>query len=138
MVFFYLTPSCSSFVFCYVVLFVSVLNISFEKLLLRFWWFTSKTFQDLEQLAAELRADIVYSVSKTEGHLSSSLGVIELSVALHHVFNAPDDKIIWDVGHQVEILNNSRRISMLSLELHILSSSGYSYDQALYFPGMRT
>lgn len=56
--------------------------------------------QDLEQLAAELRADIVYSVSKTGGHLSSSLGVIELSVALHHVFNTPDDRIIWDVGHQ--------------------------------------
>lgn len=57
--------------------------------------------QDLEQLAAELRADIVYSVSKTGGHLSSSLGVMELSVALHHVFNTPEDKIIWDVGHQV-------------------------------------
>ncbi|EEF29996.1 probable 1-deoxy-D-xylulose-5-phosphate synthase 2, chloroplastic [Ricinus communis] len=56
--------------------------------------------QDLEQLAAELRADIVHSVSKTGGHLSSSLGVVELSVALHHVFNTPDDKIIWDVGHQ--------------------------------------
>ncbi|KAI4328121.1 hypothetical protein L6164_020503 [Bauhinia variegata] len=56
--------------------------------------------QDLEQLAAELRAEIVYSVSKTGGHLSSSLGVVELSVALHHVFNTPDDKIIWDVGHQ--------------------------------------
>lgn len=58
-------------------------------------------FQDLEQLAAELRADIVYSVSKTGGHLSSSLGVVELAVALHHVFNTPEDKIIWDVGHQV-------------------------------------
>ncbi|NP_001408955.1 1-deoxy-D-xylulose-5-phosphate synthase 2, chloroplastic [Hevea brasiliensis] len=56
--------------------------------------------QDLEQLAAELRADIVYSVSKTGGHLSSSLGVVELAVALHHVFSTPDDKIIWDVGHQ--------------------------------------
>lgn len=56
--------------------------------------------QDLEQLAAELRADIVHSVSNTGGHLSSSLGVVELSVALHHVFNTPDDKIIWDVGHQ--------------------------------------
>ncbi|XP_059671070.1 probable 1-deoxy-D-xylulose-5-phosphate synthase 2, chloroplastic [Cornus florida] len=56
--------------------------------------------QDLEQLAAELRADIVYTVSKTGGHLSASLGVIELAVALHHVFNTPDDKIIWDVGHQ--------------------------------------
>lgn len=58
--------------------------------------------QDLEQLAAELRVDIVYSVSQSGGHLSSSLGVVELAVALHHVFNTPDDKIIWDVGHQVQ------------------------------------
>ncbi|KAK4761442.1 hypothetical protein SAY87_029326 [Trapa incisa] len=56
--------------------------------------------QDLEQLAAELRADIVYTVSKTGGHLSSSLGVVELALALHQVFNTPEDKIIWDVGHQ--------------------------------------
>lgn len=56
--------------------------------------------QDLEQLAAELRMDIVHSVSKTGGHLSANLGVVELSVALHHVFNTPEDKIIWDVGHQ--------------------------------------
>ncbi|KAF9678610.1 hypothetical protein SADUNF_Sadunf07G0052400 [Salix dunnii] len=56
--------------------------------------------QDLERLASELRADIVYSVAKTGGHLSSSLGVVELAVALHHVFNTPEDKIIWDVGHQ--------------------------------------
>ncbi|KAM3283220.1 putative 1-deoxy-D-xylulose-5-phosphate synthase 2, chloroplastic [Capsicum baccatum] len=55
---------------------------------------------DLEQLAAELRAEIVYSVAKTGGHLSSSLGVVDLTVALHHVFNTPEDKIIWDVGHQ--------------------------------------
>ncbi|KAK9096848.1 hypothetical protein Sjap_022345 [Stephania japonica] len=55
---------------------------------------------ELEQLAAELRADVVYSVSKTGGHLSSSLGVVELTVALHHVFNTPEDRIIWDVGHQ--------------------------------------
>lgn len=46
--------------------------------------------------------DIVHSVSQTGGHLSSSLGVVELSVALHHVFSTPDDKIIWDVGHQVQ------------------------------------
>ncbi|XP_073143409.1 1-deoxy-D-xylulose-5-phosphate synthase 2, chloroplastic-like [Henckelia pumila] len=56
--------------------------------------------KDLEQLAAEVRAEIVYSVSKTGGHLSSSLGVVELTVALHHVFDCPEDKIIWDVGHQ--------------------------------------
>ncbi|MFS8034550.1 putative 1-deoxy-D-xylulose-5-phosphate synthase [Helianthus anomalus] len=56
--------------------------------------------KDLEQLAAELRVDIVYSVANTGGHLSSSLGVVELAVALHHVFNTPEDRIIWDVGHQ--------------------------------------
>ncbi|URD98390.1 Dehydrogenase E1 component [Musa troglodytarum] len=56
--------------------------------------------EDLEQLAAELRAEIVFSVSKTGGHLSASLGVVELAVALHHVFNTPEDKIFWDVGHQ--------------------------------------
>ncbi|KAJ4850911.1 hypothetical protein Tsubulata_039127 [Turnera subulata] len=58
------------------------------------------SIQDLEQLASELRQDIVFTVSNTGGHLSSSLGVVELSVALHHVFNTPEDKIIWDVGHQ--------------------------------------
>lgn len=69
-------------------------------------WFTHSYrtifLQDLEQLAAELRMDIVHSVSQTGGHLSFSLGVVELSVALHHVFSTPDDKIIWDVGHQVQ------------------------------------
>ncbi|XP_047310950.1 probable 1-deoxy-D-xylulose-5-phosphate synthase 2, chloroplastic [Impatiens glandulifera] len=58
------------------------------------------SIQDLEQLAAELRADIIYSVSQSGGHLSSSLGVIELTISLHHIFNTPNDKIIWDVGHQ--------------------------------------
>ncbi|XP_019445373.1 PREDICTED: probable 1-deoxy-D-xylulose-5-phosphate synthase 2, chloroplastic [Lupinus angustifolius] len=58
------------------------------------------SIQDLEQLAAELRADIVHTVSNIGGHLSSNLGVVELSVALHHVFSTPEDKIIWDVGHQ--------------------------------------
>ncbi|EXB94553.1 putative 1-deoxy-D-xylulose-5-phosphate synthase [Morus notabilis] len=56
--------------------------------------------EELGILADEIREDIVYTVSKTGGHLSSSLGVAELTVALHHVFNTPEDKIIWDVGHQ--------------------------------------
>ncbi|KAL4654565.1 hypothetical protein ACB092_01G388700 [Castanea dentata] len=56
--------------------------------------------EELEVLANELREEIVYTVSRTGGHLSSSLGVAELTVALHHVFDCPDDKIIWDVGHQ--------------------------------------
>lgn len=58
------------------------------------------SIQELQSLADELREEIVYTVAKTGGHLSSSLGVAELTVALHHVFNTPDDKIIWDVGHQ--------------------------------------
>ncbi|XP_042506665.1 probable 1-deoxy-D-xylulose-5-phosphate synthase 2, chloroplastic [Macadamia integrifolia] len=58
------------------------------------------SIRDLEQLAAELRAETVYNVSKTGGHLSASLGVVELTVALHYVFDTPEDKIIWDVGHQ--------------------------------------
>ncbi len=55
---------------------------------------------DLPQLAAELRAELIDAVSQTGGHLGAGLGVVELTVALHHVFNTPDDRIIWDVGHQ--------------------------------------
>lgn len=60
--------------------------------------------QELKQLADELRSDVIFNVSKTGGHLGSSLGVVELTVALHFVFNAPQDRILWDVGHQVPIL----------------------------------
>ncbi|KAL1803841.1 hypothetical protein DCAR_0935525 [Daucus carota subsp. sativus] len=56
--------------------------------------------KELKQLADELRSDVIFNVSKTGGHLGSSLGVVELTVALHYVFNAPQDKILWDVGHQ--------------------------------------
>jgi len=55
---------------------------------------------DLKQLSYELRWETIEQVSRTGGHLSSSLGVTELTVALHYVFNAPDDKIVWDVAHQ--------------------------------------
>ena len=54
----------------------------------------------LPQLAQELRAFVLESVSKTGGHLSSNLGTVELTIALHHVFNTPDDRLVWDVGHQ--------------------------------------
>lgn len=47
--------------------------------------------------------DLIHTVAKTGGHLGSSLGVVELTVAMHHVFNTPEDKIIWDVGHQAYI-----------------------------------
>jgi 1-deoxy-D-xylulose-5-phosphate synthase len=56
--------------------------------------------KQLPQLAKELRAFLIESVSQTGGHLSSNLGVVELTIALHYVFNTPDDRLVWDVGHQ--------------------------------------
>src|SRR5512132_928722 len=56
--------------------------------------------QDLQQVADELRAETINAVAVTGGHLGASLGVIELTVALHYIFDTPDDKLIWDVGHQ--------------------------------------
>ena len=56
--------------------------------------------RQLNQLATELRAFIVDSVAATGGHLSSNLGTVELTIALHYVFKTPDDRLIWDVGHQ--------------------------------------
>ena len=58
------------------------------------------SIDELRQLADELRSDTVRNVSITGGHLGASLGVVELTVAIHHVFNTPDDRLIWDVGHQ--------------------------------------
>jgi len=56
--------------------------------------------EQLKQLADELRAEVISAVSVTGGHLGAGLGVVELTVAIHAVFNTPDDKLIWDVGHQ--------------------------------------
>lgn len=72
---------------------------------------------DLKPLADELRAFVIDSVSKTGGHLSSNLGTVELTVALHYVFNTPEDRLVWDVGHQTyphKILTG-RRDRMASL-----------------------
>ncbi|MEO3998434.1 1-deoxy-D-xylulose-5-phosphate synthase [Mesorhizobium sp. CAU 1732] len=55
---------------------------------------------ELPQLASELRTELIDAVSQTGGHLGAGLGVVELTVALHYVFDTPDDRIIWDVGHQ--------------------------------------
>lgn len=55
---------------------------------------------DLRQLADELRAETIHAVSHTGGHLGAGLGVVELTLALHYVFNTPEDRLIWDVGHQ--------------------------------------
>ena len=56
--------------------------------------------KDLKQIAEELRQKTIHAVSKTGGHLGAGLGVVELTVAVHYVFNTPDDKLLWDVGHQ--------------------------------------
>ena len=78
----------------------------------------------LKQLADELRAYLLDTVSKTGGHLSSNLGTVELTVALHYVFNTPDDRLVWDVGHQTyphkiltgrrERMNSLRQLGGLS------------------------
>lgn len=73
--------------------------------------------KQLPQLAQELRTFLIESVARTGGHLASNLGVVELTIALHYVFNTPDDKLVWDVGHQTyphKILTG-RREKMQSL-----------------------
>ena len=56
--------------------------------------------EDLPHLAAEIRSLIIETVARTGGHLASSLGVVELTIALHYVFTTPRDLLVWDVGHQ--------------------------------------
>lgn len=58
------------------------------------------TPQQLEQLCTELRAFLLYTVGQTGGHFGAGLGVVELTVALHYVYNTPEDRLVWDVGHQ--------------------------------------
>lgn len=73
--------------------------------------------KQLVELAQELRLFLIDSVAKTGGHLASNLGVVELTIALHYVFNTPDDRLVWDVGHQTyphKILTG-RREQMQSL-----------------------
>ena len=76
--------------------------------------------RQLPQLADELRAFLVESVARTGGHLSSNLGTVELTVALHHVFDTPHDRLVWDVGHQTyphKVLTG-RRAGMARLRMH--------------------
>ncbi len=56
--------------------------------------------EDLKQVSTELREELIDAVSTTGGHLGAGLGVVELTIALHYVFNTPNDKLVWDVGHQ--------------------------------------
>ena len=75
--------------------------------------------KQLPQLAHELREFLIESVSKTGGHLSSNLGTVELTIALHYVFNTPEDRLVWDVGHQTyahKVLTG-RRAGMAKLRM---------------------
>ncbi|MBG7353862.1 1-deoxy-D-xylulose-5-phosphate synthase [Pseudomonas aeruginosa] len=68
---------------------------------------------DLETLAAELRQYLLYTVGQTGGHFGAGLGVVELTIALHYVFDTPDDRLVWDVGHQAyphKILTERREL----------------------------
>ncbi|MDP1635823.1 MAG: 1-deoxy-D-xylulose-5-phosphate synthase N-terminal domain-containing protein, partial [Gallionellaceae bacterium] len=75
--------------------------------------------EQLPQLARELREFLVESVSKTGGHLSSNLGTVELTIALHTVFNTPEDRLVWDVGHQTYVhkILTGRRAAMSGLRM---------------------
>ena len=72
---------------------------------------------DLPALATELRNFLIQSVGRTGGHLAASLGTVELTIALHYVFNTPDDRLVWDVGHQAYIhkILTERRTAMSTL-----------------------
>lgn len=76
--------------------------------------------RELKDLATQLRTFILESVSHTGGHLSSNLGTVELTLALHYVFNTPDDRLIWDVGHQsyAHKILTGRREQMAGLRQH--------------------
>ena len=58
------------------------------------------SIKELDLLSYEIRDFLISNISKTGGHLASNLGVVELSIALHKVFDTPKDKLVWDVGHQ--------------------------------------
>ena len=96
--------------------------------------------EELPELARELRHFMVRSVAKTGGHLSSSLGAVELAIALHYVFNTPYDRIIWDVGHQAyahKILTG-RREGMATLRKHHLEGENDRWAIAVIGDGALT
>lgn len=86
--------------------------------------FRSFSLVQLERLAQELRRYIINIVATKEGHLGASLGVVELTIALHYVFNTPDDRLIWDVGHQAyghKILTGRKDIFHTNRQLNGIS-----------------
>ena len=89
---------------------------------------------DLPALAQEIREEIVTTVSKIGGHLASSLGVVELTLALHYAFDTPRDRLIWDVGHQTYAhkLITGRRKDFATLRQHGGLSGFTSRDESEY------
>jgi len=90
--------------------------------------------ESLPQLAAELRTFLLESVSRTGGHLSSNLGTVELTIALHYVFDTPYDRLVWDVGHQTyahKVLTGRRR-GMDTLRMHGGVSGFPKRSESLY------
>src|ERR1035438_9782238 len=67
-------------------------------------------FAQMDELAEEIREFLIQTLSKTGGHLGRNLGVVELTLALHMVFNTPDDKMLFDVSHQAYIRSEERRV----------------------------
>ncbi|WP_308265744.1 1-deoxy-D-xylulose-5-phosphate synthase N-terminal domain-containing protein [Prevotella sp.] len=65
------------------------------------------TADELQTLSCDIRKFLIDSVSKTGGHLASNLGIVELTIGLHKVFDSPRDKIVWDVGHQSYVKGKS-------------------------------
>ncbi|MDR2736633.1 MAG: 1-deoxy-D-xylulose-5-phosphate synthase [Gracilibacteraceae bacterium] len=90
--------------------------------------------EEVRQLADEIRDEMISVVSKNGGHLASNLGVVELTIALHRVFDAPHDKIIWDVGHQsyVHKLLTGRREQFASLRCHNGLSGFPRLEESVY------
>ena len=98
--------------------------------------------KELKQLTEELRKELIDVVSTTGGHLGAGLGVVELTVALHYVFDTPKDKLVWDVGHQAyphkiitgrkniirtlrksgafQVLQKDQKVNMIPSEQHIV------------------
>ena len=82
------------------------------------------TSEQLLILADELRGYLLFSVGHSGGHFGAGLGTIELTIALHYVFNTPDDKLVWDVGHQAyghKILTGRKDIFETNRQLHGIS-----------------
>jgi 1-deoxy-D-xylulose-5-phosphate synthase len=94
----------------------------------------SLTYQELEQLASEIREELISVVSANGGHLASNLGVVELTLTLHRVFDTPHDKIIWDVGHQAYAhkLITGRRKDFATLRQYGGLSGFTSRDESEY------